>query len=164
MGKDELLDLVDENDNVIGEVWKSEAHSDPSKIHREVAVVIFDNTGKTLIQQRSLKKKFAPGKWILSAAGHVGKGENSKTAALRETKEELGITVDLTFVGKQFDSQETQTRIFSVFTAVVYKDVEIKLDKNESDQYKWVEVSELDGYDMDNYVKQMIYLCVKHNF
>ena len=40
---DELLDLVNEDDEVIGTVWKSKAHKDPSKIHREVAIVIVNN-------------------------------------------------------------------------------------------------------------------------
>ena len=56
MSEDELLDLVNEKDEVIGEVWKSVAHKDPTKIHREVAIVVFNNKSEVLLQQRSFKK------------------------------------------------------------------------------------------------------------
>ena len=50
---DELLDLVNEKDVVIGTVLKSEAHKDPTKIHRQVDLVIFNDKGEVLLQQRS---------------------------------------------------------------------------------------------------------------
>lgn len=53
---DELLDLVDDHDVVVGGVWKSKAHQDPTLIHREVAVIVFSNKKEVLLQQRSQKK------------------------------------------------------------------------------------------------------------
>ena len=54
---DELLDLVDENDNIIGEVLKSHANSDPKLIHREAAIAVFNTKGEVLLQQRALTKR-----------------------------------------------------------------------------------------------------------
>ncbi len=102
MSKDELLDLVDKNDRVIGTVWKSEAHKDPSVIHREVAIVVFNKKGEVLIQQRSMNKKNDPGAWKITAAGHVGQGEDPKKAAEREVYEELGINIEANFLKKTF--------------------------------------------------------------
>src|SRR3989344_5920035 len=93
MNKDELLDLVNEEDEVIGTVWRSEAHKNPSKIHREIAVAVFNHKGEVLIQQRSMKKTNDPGEWKITAAGHVASGENPKDSAEREVLEELGIKV-----------------------------------------------------------------------
>ena len=95
MNDDELLDLVNEKDEVIGEVWTSVAHKDPTKIHREVAIVVFNNKSEVLLQQRSFKKSHDPGEWKLTAAGHVGKGEDPKDAAIRELEEELGLKTTL---------------------------------------------------------------------
>ena len=47
---DELLDLVNEDDDIIGEVWKSTAHKDPKLIHREISVIISYTKNKVLFQ------------------------------------------------------------------------------------------------------------------
>lgn len=97
---DELLDLVDENDKVIGEVWKSKANRDPKLIHREAAVLVYDNQGRLLLQQRSHKKIVSPGVWEITAAGHIAKGLSPEETAHKELKEELGFDVSLKFVEK----------------------------------------------------------------
>ena len=53
----EILDLVNENDEVVGEIEKEIANSDPNLIHREISVYVFDNENRLLMGQRSLKKK-----------------------------------------------------------------------------------------------------------
>ena len=42
---DEILDLVDKNDKIIGEIVRAEANSDPKLFHREVGVLggVFKN-------------------------------------------------------------------------------------------------------------------------
>ena len=115
MNDDELLDLVNEKDEVIGEVWKSVAHKDPTKIHREVAIVVFNNKSEVLLQQRSFKKSHDPGEWKLTAAGHVGKGEDPKDAAIRELEEELGLKTTLKYFGKKFLTYKKRKRGFSGF-------------------------------------------------
>lgn len=82
---EELLDLVDENDDVVGKTTKSEAHA-KGLIHRIAVVYVFDNDGKLLVQ---LRKK--DGKLDHSAAGHLKAGEDYLTGAIRELREELGI-------------------------------------------------------------------------
>ena len=96
MSKDELLDLVNEKDEIIGEVWKSEAHKNPSKIHREVVIAVFNKKGDVLLQKRSINKEYHPGRWAITA-GHVGKGEVPGDAAKRELFEELGWKKNITF-------------------------------------------------------------------
>ena len=57
-----------------------------------VHVWIRDETGHYLIQQRALDRPANPGVWAVTA-GHVQAGEDSLTAAQRETHEELGLTL-----------------------------------------------------------------------
>lgn len=133
---DELLDLVDENDNVIGEVWKSEANRDPKLIHREVAILIFDDRNQVLLQQRSLKKAHQPGFWTIAAAGHVTKGMSPKETAHKELKEELGFDVDLKFAEKFRYDLPTESRFMSLFLGK-YSGQKIKIDPVEVSQVKW---------------------------
>lgn len=69
--------------------------------HRTVHVWAFDESGRILFQLRSREKENNPGLLDTSCAGHITAGDTSKKAALRELKEELGITKkasDLTYL------------------------------------------------------------------
>lgn len=89
--QDEVFDVVDDNDVVIGTTTRGQAHADPSLVHRSVAILVFRN-GKVFLQQRSATKDTYPGYWACSATGHVDSGEDYDQAAVRELREELGIT------------------------------------------------------------------------
>lgn len=108
---DETLDLVDKNDQVIGEISKGEANSRPGLIHREISILIYDDD-RVLLQQRSFRKSVDPGVWTVSVAGHVPKGMEPLAAAHQELREELGFDTDLSFKGKFIDRTPTETRIF----------------------------------------------------
>lgn len=155
---DELLDLVDKNDNVVGTVWKSEAHGNPDLIHREIAVAVFYKD-EILLQQRSLKKVNGPGKWEITCAGHVGSSEDPKIASEREVFEELGFKVDLTFYKKVFskhldsNNNPTESRYFYIYYSIVNNKPQIKLDKNEVEDAKWIKLSELKSFSLKNNYK-----------
>jgi isopentenyl-diphosphate delta-isomerase type 1 len=134
---DELLDLVNENDEVVGEVLKSKANSDPKLIHREVVVYIFDEKLRFLVQQRSWNKKVYPGIWAESAAGHVGKGEDIEVAAHRELQEEMGFDVPLKFIQKRLNKFENETH-FSYCYLGKYTGEKISFQKEEIEQVKFV--------------------------
>ena len=59
-----------------------------------VRIAVFGDDGRMLIQKRTDTKSFMPGKWDMSAAGSVVLGEDSRTAIIRETREEIGIDLD----------------------------------------------------------------------
>ena len=63
--------------------------------HQVVHVWIVNDEGKLLIQQRQPWKKGWPNMWDCAAAGSVLSGETSEIAAVRETKEELGIDIQM---------------------------------------------------------------------
>lgn len=117
---DELFDLVDREDRVIGIVRRGEAHGNPALIHRSVQVLVFNAAGKLLLQRRSQRKDLFPGYYCASASGHVDRGEEYASAALREAYEELGITLpasDLALIGKTLVVSEPETEITTVFLA-----------------------------------------------
>lgn len=92
---EEILDIVNEKDEVIGTEKKEIANKNPQLIHREVGVIIFDLDNKILLQKRSPKKSTNPGRWTVSSAGHVTSGETYEEAAYRELLEELGFDTKL---------------------------------------------------------------------
>ncbi|MGJ8549955.1 NUDIX hydrolase [Winogradskyella wichelsiae] len=99
---DEILDIVDKNGAPTGRTaLKSEAHS-KGLYHNTIHLWLYTSKGEILLQQRSHKKSIYPLLWDVSAAGHIDAGETFITAALRETKEELGLELepkDLTKIG-----------------------------------------------------------------
>lgn len=88
---DELLAVVDENDQVIGEQRRDVIHRDQLK-HRAVHVFVMNRKGELFLQKRSRLKDKCPGLWDSSAAGHVDAGEDYPTCAIRELEEELGLS------------------------------------------------------------------------
>lgn len=148
---DELLDLVDKNDQIIGTVWKDEAHNNPNLIHREIGVAIF-HKNKILLQQRSQHKTKEPLAWKITVAGHVAAGENPKKAAQRELNEELGFKAELTFYKKDFVSQKkfNESRFFYVYYSVLTDIPIIKLNPREVASVRWVDINKIAEFAKEN--------------
>ncbi|GLU44459.1 NUDIX domain-containing protein [Allomuricauda sp. NBRC 101325] len=90
---DELVDILDEQGNRTGKTClKSEAHQ-KGLLHPTIHVWLYTPDGRVLIQQRGKNKDTHPLLWDVSVAGHIGAGENIKTAAVREVEEEVGYVV-----------------------------------------------------------------------
>lgn len=87
---DEIFDVVNDEDQVIGQAPRREVHARGLK-HRAVHVLVFNRQGNVFLQKRSLIKDSAPGKWDSSASGHLDKGEDYDACAVRELHEELGL-------------------------------------------------------------------------
>jgi isopentenyl-diphosphate Delta-isomerase len=70
--------------------------------HVAAHVWIVTPAGRVLLQRRARVKENWPGYWDVSAAGHLSAGESAIDAAIRETREELGLAIaagDLTHIG-----------------------------------------------------------------
>lgn len=114
--KNELFDLVDENDKVIGQTLRREVHRDKSLIHRSVTVLVFIS-GKLLLQKRSQTKDTYPLYWTSSCSGHVTAGNSYEETVKRELKEELGLKVkeELTFLGKDLMRLPKETEMMATY-------------------------------------------------
>ncbi len=89
---DELFDVVNEQDEPVGRALRSEVHA-RGLLHRAVHVLVFDQHGRLFLQKRSMTKDTSPGLWDSSCSGHLDAGEDYDAAAVRELREELGLTV-----------------------------------------------------------------------
>ncbi len=92
---DEVFEIVDEDNCVIGTALRSECHGNPALLHRTCHVVVFHSDGRVLLQKRSQFKDIQPGKWDTAVGGHLMPGEDFEVAARREMQEELGLSPDL---------------------------------------------------------------------
>ena len=100
MPPDEIVDLVNEHDIVIGTASIRDC-LEKGLLHRAVAVLVVRRNGEFLLQQRSKRDAWHPGLWTLSSTGHVKTGEAYDEAASRELREELGISARLARLGKR---------------------------------------------------------------
>lgn len=140
----EILDIVDENDNVVGTATRSDIYQN-YLCHRIIHVLVFNDEGKMVLQKRSSNLSFCPNHWSTAAGGHVGAGESYEEAALREYQEELGATSALEFMGKNFFQTDSTNEFFAVFKTQFNGPFNLNPD----------EVSEITAFDIDE-IKTMI--------
>lgn len=112
----EIFDVVDENNEVIGQRTRGEVHAE-KLLHRAVHIFVVNKRGQIYLQQRSHLKDVSPLKWDSSAAGHLDAGESYAVAAVRELGEEVGIEVESTALvaeipaGDNTDHEFVQLRV-----------------------------------------------------
>ncbi|HEY7094265.1 MAG TPA: NUDIX domain-containing protein [Ktedonobacterales bacterium] len=114
---DEIFDLVDMDDRVIGRARRGDAHHNPSLIHRSVQVVVFTSNGRVLLQKRAATKDLFPGYLCASASGHVMTGDGYVETARRELAEELGVNPAILYLDKAVVRSEMETEITALFLA-----------------------------------------------
>jgi isopentenyldiphosphate isomerase len=89
---EEIFDVVNERDEVIGQAARGEVHA-RGLWHRAVHVLVFNARGEVFLQKRSMLKDTAKGKWDSSTSGHLDTGEDYDACAVRELREEIGLVV-----------------------------------------------------------------------
>ncbi len=115
----DLLEIVNENDEVVGQALRREIHGDPTRIHRVAHVLVLNPRGELYLQKRSFLKDVQPGKWDTSVGGHLDPGEDYHSGALREMEEELGIrAVSVKFLYKYLHMNDYETEFVSTFSCL----------------------------------------------
>jgi isopentenyldiphosphate isomerase len=89
---EEIFDVVNEHDEVVGRCPRSEVHR-LGLMHRATHALVFNKRGQVFLQKRSMKKDRQPGLWDSSASGHVDSGEDFDACVVRELREEIGLQV-----------------------------------------------------------------------
>ena len=152
----EFLDIVNENGMPTGRiVERSVAHLE-GIWHRTSHVWLVrrkEEAVQVLLQKRTAVKSF-PGCYDISSAGHIPAGEDFLPSALRELKEELGVSAkaeeliccgdrtiiwDDVFFGKEYHDRQ-YTRVF-----VLWKDMEetdFSLQPEEVDSVRWIDLDQ----------------------
>lgn len=90
---EEYFDLLDENGNKTGKIKLRKLVHRDGDWHRAVHIWIYNDRKEILLQRRSPNKDSDPNLLDISCGGHLTSGDDSLTGALRELKEELGLSV-----------------------------------------------------------------------
>ena len=144
MSKENVI-LVDEKDNQVGVMPKLEAH-EKGLLHRAFSIFIFNNKYQLLLQKRAISKYHSGGLWTNTCCSHPKEGEDTLSAAIRRLDEEMGIKTSLRKVYDFIYKAEVGNSLIEhEFDHVFYGiyDSEPVLNKEEADDYKWIDMETL---------------------
>lgn len=104
-----------------------------------------------LLQKRASDKRTWPGFYDISAAGHIDLGEDYVTAAIRETREEIGLDIDqnnlefifATHIDMQVGDTENYENEFRWVYLLNSDDNKFKLDDGEVESLIWKNLKDI---------------------
>jgi isopentenyl-diphosphate delta-isomerase type 1 len=147
------IQIVDENDQPIGQATKQEAWKQ-GLIHRTARIMIENKKGQLLLQHRDPSKEIFPDAWDNSVAGHVDAGETYEQAALREMEEEIGLKdVHLQEIGYYFVDHVWKGRKMKRFSRVYkaqFEELPTKLEAGGVDDVRWWNVADIKQFIKDH--------------
>lgn len=136
--------LVDNHDNIIGEIDRETAHKQ-GLLHRVSVTYLINDKEEILVNERAKDSHLDH-----SSAGHVEIGESYLEAAKRELEEELGlVNVKLQDIGSTqaqntgISFKGTTFNIRHMFRVYVCKANPVKLDKDEVKNVFWANPKEV---------------------
>jgi isopentenyldiphosphate isomerase len=145
---EELVDIVDDDDQVIATVSRSQMRA-RRLLHRSVGIAVTSTDGRLLIHRRSDDKDIWPGWWDIAAGGVVASGETYAQAARRELAEELGVTaVEFEHLGHGRYVADDLAVLCELYRVV--HDGPFRFDDGEIVEARWVTFAELDAMHSDH--------------
>ena len=158
MHYDEKWQLFYNNGEPIVGKWRSAELDNPKPGEKEIvggAVIHLFRKNKegkfeVLWQRRSEKLDNFPGKWDVSAGGHVNLDETFADAAVREGHEEIGIEItkdDLILVAFRRNRNIMNLVYLVDWTG---REDEFRFDDGEVSEVKWVLLEEMDEFRKTN--------------
>ncbi len=138
----EALILVDEADREVGHLSKAKCHDGQGVLHRAFSLLIFNEAGELLLQQRASSKRLWPLYWSNSCCSHPRRAESMETAIHRRLYEELGLRCPLYFLFKfqyqaQFESAGSEQELCSVF--IGRSRDPLRIDPKEIRAVRWIQ-------------------------
>lgn len=143
---DEILEIVDENNEVIGQATRGECYQ-KGLLHRAVNIFIYNSKEEVFLHKRSDKKLKYPGFWDMSCSEHVKPGEEFVEAAKRGLQEELGVEIPLQVIIPKHHSDLDYKEYRDNELVVTFKGIyegEMKFDPNEVVEGKFFDINELE--------------------
>ena len=142
----ELVDIVDENNKLTGEVKPRWLAYEEGLWRRTVSCWIMNESGEILLQKRSANKKRNPNRWA-KTGGQIESGEGPEEAINREVKEELGISIPKEQIKvTNIYKSNGKNKVFSYnFLFVVnYQIDDFILQKDEVAEIKYVTIEDIE--------------------
>ena len=158
----EAVIQVSENDEVIGPISKFDSHYKVGTYHRAFSVLLFDSSGRLLLQRRASHKITFPDVWANSCCSHPLHSDEElemknnlgvKRAAIRKLEQELRISPSqvpldkFDFVTKiRYQARQDDDWIEREVDhcLVIHADVDVNPNPNEVSEIKWVSQAELE--------------------
>jgi isopentenyl-diphosphate delta-isomerase len=139
--------LVDADDVPQGVAPKIEVHRRGLK-HRAISVLVRNQAGEMLVHRRNPAKYHSGGLWTNACCSHPRPGEDTRAAALRRLREELGFTTDLFKLFEftyrtAYDNGLTEFEFDHVFVGTY--DQEISPDQTEVSDYRYRSMPEIEA-------------------
>jgi isopentenyl-diphosphate delta-isomerase len=141
----EIIDLVNEKDEVIGQESKNICH-EKGLWHRAVAIFVFNQQGELLVQKRAPNMP-RPNLLGASASGHLQTGDSYEEGAKRELKEELDIDCDIKPIGKfkmdvSYPDGKIDKEHYAIFTC--HYDGKFTIQKEELSSVKFISIDKIE--------------------
>lgn len=169
----EYFDIRTPEGKITGQIKeRSQVHRD-GDIHGTSHTWLFRKNARgeweVLLQKRSADKDSFPGCYDISSAGHIPAGEDYLPSALRELKEELGITaapedmhyvgmhdakIHTEFYGKPWNNHELSA-VYVLFCDMPAD--QMKIQKEEIEEVRWISFSECLGRMKDGTLNHCIF-------
>ena len=133
---------MDEADREVGHLSKAKCHDGQGVLHRAFSLLIFNDDGELLLQQRAPSKRLWPQYWSNSCCSHPRRAESMETAIHRRLYEELGLRCPLQFLFKfqyqaQFESAGSEQELCSVF--IGRSSDPVRADPAEILAWRWID-------------------------
>lgn len=143
----ELLRVVDNNGNNTNEILEREELHNRGKLHNEVTIYIINNKKEVLLQRRSKNRRFCPN-MLGVIAGHVGYNETPINSAVREVKEEVGLSINKNNIYPLYERYLVKERfnnhfMYSYYTVCNKEEKDFKVQKEELSYVKWYSIDKV---------------------
>ena len=134
---EEILPLVNEKGNIVGQAPRSHVHDGSKLLHPVVHMHVIGSNKSILLQKRSASKLILPGKWDTAVGGHISVGESLEQALKKEAFEELGLSDFSAKLYKTFVwNSEIESELVYLFLSFDYKNYQI-VDSNEVEEARF---------------------------
>ena len=159
----EFVDIWDDKGLPTGKKCTKQFAHEKGLFHPTVHVWFYTSDHNILMQKRSSKKQTYPNFWDVSVAGHIASGETIHQGAIREIKEEIGLTIlhnDLEFITirknvNKFSSGIIDCEFQHVFLAKLTTKIDnLNIQKEEIDDvrlFSFDEIIECQNFKNSNY-------------
>jgi len=162
---EEILDLVDENDSIVGSATRKEVYAQGLRNYRVVHAFIINSEGKIWTPKRSVSKKLYPGGLDYSIAGHVESGESYEEALHKEAREEVSLDLKNTPY-KEVGHFNPYTDNVHCFQRVyeIQSNVDPNYNKDDFSGYEWLSPQEIitrweSGVSMKGDIPEVLKIC-----